>query len=217
MINQNQFSYIIKIYTLLVIELIVTFSIIFFLRGYDTNIKNIIEDTNILLYIILSLALIVVIVFLPDNTPTPIKLAIFTLFAILKGIIIHLIAKDLDYVTLEAAMYSTILTFVGMSMVAFTLYKFKYDIGWIGIYLFAALIGLLIAHVVMMFKPPDKNIKRILLYIGIIIFSLFIVYDTNEVLLDKYNIYKNDFVTPALNFYIDFINIFTRFLHLEEL
>lgn len=216
-IDQDKLVYIIKIYALLVVELIITFSLIYFLRGYDTNIKNVIEDTNLLIYIILSLILIIVMIFLPDDTPTPVKLAIFTLFAIVKGIIIHVIAKDLDSITLEAAMYSTILTFVGMSFIAFVLYQFKYDIGWIGIYLVAALIGLIIAHVVMIFRPPNKNIKRIVLYIGIVIFSLFIVYDTNEVLLNKYNIYKDDFITPALSFYIDFINIFTRFLHLEEL
>lgn len=54
--------------------------------------------------------------------------------------------------------------------------------------------------------------KKIYLYFGLLIFSLYILLDTNQILLNKR--YGQDFVSASMGYYLDIINIFMKLLQL---
>ena len=64
------------------------------------------------------------------------------------------------------------------------------------------------------FNKPSKSMFKIIVYFGLTLFSLFVLYDTNQMLLN-YN--KNsDVLDSTMNFYLDIINIFSNLFALEE-
>ena len=210
--EEDDFLRIVKIYSILVVQLIVTFYIVWVLRGYETDFTEFLNSSYLLVYFIFTILLILSFTLLPSRGYFYTRLFIFTLFAFLKSVLIYIGTKDLDDNTIEAVMISTLLTFGGMTFIGYILYRLGYNIGWMLMYLVVALLGLLIAHVVMMLRPPDNNTKKIVIYIGIGLFSLFVMYDTNNMLIKE-----TDSLSSAMDFYLDFINLFIRYIALEEM
>ena len=56
---------------------------------------------------------------------------------------------------------------------------------------------------------PEPAIVRYLTGFGLVLFSVYIIYDTNRILQKDY---FGDFVTASLDYYLDIINIFIRLL-----
>ena len=215
-ISNEQFNFLYKVYFVLIIQLIITYTFLYYLRLNDNIITKFFKDINILYLIILSFIVIFIFIFLPHDTSIIIRLLVFLVFSIIIGLLIYNVSQKLDNNSLNTATFSSIFIFFLMSIFAFILKKFNYDIGFIGLYLFAFLIGLIIAQIIMIFTKPNKNIKKIVLYIGIILFSIFVMYDTNQILF-RYKIYKGDYIKPAMDFYLDFINIFIKLLSLDNI
>ena len=217
-LTQDLFTFIVTVYIVLVVQLTLTFTIVYLLRNDDyASIRDSVKQVNIFIYIILPLLLIVGYGFLPKNTSIYIRFILITFFALLKGILIYLISEDEEDNILESAMLSTVITFIGMTILGFICFYLGYDTRWMGIYLFAALIGLIIARIVMIFRKPSNQTKIYIIYFAIMLFSLYIVFNTNTVMMYSYKLNKEDYVSPALNFYIDFINLFLNYFRLEEL
>ena len=55
-----------------------------------------------------------------------------------------------------------------------------------------------------------SQFHRYLTAIGLILFSVYIVYDTNTILQKDY---YGDYITASLDYYLDIINIFVRLLN----
>jgi FtsH-binding integral membrane protein len=79
-----------------------------------------------------------------------------------------------------------------------------------GEFLFFALLALIIAKVVNMLGPQLSAAKKMLSYIGLGLFSLFVVYDTSQILSRDY---YGDFITASLDYYLDILNLFSNFLN----
>ena len=214
---EDSFEYIVKVYSILVVQLIVTFYLVWILRGNNADFSQFLNSINVFIYFLIVILLIVGFALLPTKGYFYTKLFIFTVFALCKGVLIYVATQELDDNSLEASMISTLLTFGAMTFVGYIIFRLGYDIGWMLQYLVIALIGLIIAHVVMIFRPPDNETKKIVIYFGIMLFSLFVGYDTNVLLVDKHGLYNDDYLSPAMDFYLDFINLFLRFASLENL
>ena len=50
---------------------------------------------------------------------------------------------------------------------------------------------------------------KIIAIFGLVIFSMYIIYDTNQILQRSYD---NDFITASLDYYLDIINIFNNLI-----
>mmetsp|Transcript_22940 Transcript_22940/g.36881 ORF Transcript_22940/g.36881 Transcript_22940/m.36881 type:complete len:250 (+) Transcript_22940:84-833(+) len=107
---------------------------------------------------------------------------------------------------------------------ALTGYAFlaRTDFTGAGPYLFAALIGLLLFGSALILLPmlgiPITVTMAIYDYIGVLIFSFFIIFDT-QLMLGQWgghqvSISIDEYVFAALNLYLDFINIFLHLLSL---
>jgi FtsH-binding integral membrane protein len=82
-----------------------------------------------------------------------------------------------------------------------------------GIFLFFSLLLLIIARLFNNFTKKSSVVSKNLTIIGIIIFAIYIIYDTNTILQKNYD---GDFITASLDYYLDTINIFINLLNMNN-
>jgi len=98
----------------------------------------------------------------------------------------------------------------GLTMFAF---QTKWDFTVMGGGLFVALIILVIFGIVAIFIP-GRVITLIYASLGALLFSLYLVYDTQLMMggKHKYSISPEEYIFAALNLYLDIVNIFLYIL-----
>lgn len=203
-------GFLIAVYTTLIIQLFITFSIVYFFRIHPL-LSNI-SKQSFIFYLLLSLCLILVLVLIP--MPVWLKLVIFTFFAMVIGAMLHNATLIVPEQLITQALIGTMSIFIILSIVAILLAAMGIDLGWLGMILFGALIGLLIATILIIVfeKKATSTVHKVLLVLGLILFSIYVVYDTNIILQRNYN---KDFITASIDFYLDIINIFIRMVFLD--
>jgi modulator of FtsH protease len=207
---KNKQSFLLSTYALLIAQLVVTFFIVYEFRNNEAVSK--VTKQSFIVYFLLTLGLILILSFVP--MPIWLKIVIFTVLAIVFGGMLHNASVAVSINIVNNALYGAISIFVAMTMFAFILAGIGIDLSWMLIILFAALIGLIIASVlVMLFAAKDSKLQKALLVFGLVLFSIFVVVYTNAILQPGYT---ENFVDAAISFYIDFINIFSSILALEE-
>lgn len=88
----------------------------------------------------------------------------------------------------------------------------KKDFSFLGGILSIALLAFIIIAIIRIFWPLDDTSLLTYSFIGVLIFSGYILYDFNR--LKKYGIKKSQIPTYTLNLYLDFINLFLNLLRL---
>jgi FtsH-binding integral membrane protein len=78
-----------------------------------------------------------------------------------------------------------------------------------GAFLFWSLLLLIILQIISIVGDGLSMMYKVFTFVGIILFSLFIVYDTHQILSRNYD---GDFITASMAYYLDIINLFTRFV-----
>jgi FtsH-binding integral membrane protein len=89
-----------------------------------------------------------------------------------------------------------------------------------GIVLFFSLVTLIIARLVF-YVSSNKNEKtvsmsdthKIFSSVGILIFAGYVLYNTNRILQKNY---KEQYITASLEYYLDFINLFSNTLSSQQ-
>jgi len=115
---------------------------------------------------------------------------------------------------LIAGAITSLITF-GLMVFAFTT---KRDFTGAGPYLFMALWCLLLYGLLLSFVPVLRaSVHTAYSFIGVVLFSFFIVYDVQLIIGGKHSRYRfgiDEHVFAALNIYLDIINLFIRILHM---
>jgi len=78
-----------------------------------------------------------------------------------------------------------------------------------GSFLFWALLFLIIFRLIFVLGANMNQAHKILSFIGLILFSMYVVYDTNIILQRNYN---GGFIRASMDYYLDIINIFSNML-----
>jgi FtsH-binding integral membrane protein len=116
-----------------------------------------------------------------------------------------------DPVLINIAIQGALSIFGLMFAFSIALAGFNIYLGYkFGAFLFWALLALIIAKLVNMLGPQLSTTKKMLSYIGLGLFSLFVVYDTSQILSRDY---YGDFITASLDYYLDILNLFSNFLN----
>lgn len=105
--------------------------------------------------------------------------------------------------------------FIGMSALAF--YDKQNFLGF-GPYLFAGLVGLVLARVGLwiasLAEAPLSDIRtwdQILSYMGVVLFTVYVAYDTQNLKKDALSVKGTpDYINSSLNLYLDILNLFTN-------
>lgn len=173
--------------------------------------------------IIVSIVLIFILVFILIMITNPkvsflVKQLLFVLLSIIWGILLSQLVYFIDDKKLiEAAVISTLVNFGVLLLVGLVIVYFKYDLGWMGIFLFIAFFGIIITRIFLLFTDKEKRdtSNYYLSHIAVLVFSLFIVYDTNNILLKYKNNDKTHCIMGALDYYFDILNLFTSYLDIQ--
>jgi len=210
--SSNKLSFLLAMYATLIVQLFITFAIVYWFRDHPK--LSAATKQSFWIYLLLSLGLILILAFVP--MPPWLQLVIFTAFAVVTGAMLHKASAVLPKETIDSALKGAISIFVTMSIVGVVLLSLGFDLSWMGWILFAGLLGLLIASIVVILIPKENKsplVHKVLTIVGLALFSAYVMYHTNIVLQRNYSA---NFVQAALDFYLDFINIFVRMLVLEN-
>ena len=162
-------------------------------------------------YIGALVAIIVIILILALITmPSWLKFILFSLFSAAFGILLAYRKYGLDAGVIRSALVGTASIFVTMFVFGLALIMSGIQLGFMtGLVLLFALLALIIISIVQYFIAQSSLLKKLIVIATLLIFSLYIVYDTNTILQRNYD---GDFITASLNYYLDLINIFSAFL-----
>jgi len=159
------------------------------------------------------IATFVLLFMLTAAKPGPYKYVLFAAFAFLIG---QLISTRVDKLQEKGALRE-VLASVGGIFVAMTIVGFldNQNILGFGGYLFAALLGLIIARIALLVADlagPDSmdftKLNTILNWFATVLFSLYVAYDTQR-LKDKAVQRGKDYVDASLGLFLDIINLFS--------
>ena len=164
---------------------------------------------------IINTILVFVVLFLIIGArPGPYKYVLFALFSILFGQILSPVVQDLQARgQLREVLASVAGIFVAMTVVGFA---DKQNLLGFGGYLFAALIGLIIARVALIvakLSDPSASVSKmntLLNWVGTVIFAVFVAYDT-QILKQRQKLRERnpDYVDASLGLFLDIINLFS--------
>ena len=143
--------------------------------------------------------------------PPIIKFFIFAVFSWTSGIILSHLKSKYDPALINIAIQGSLSIFALMFTFSILIAGFNIYLGYqFGAFLFWALLALIIAKLVNMLGPQLSSTKKTLSYIGLGLFSFFVVYDTSQILSRDY---YGDFITASLDYYLDILNLFSNFLN----
>ena len=163
--------------------------------------------------IIAQFALIFVLAFV--TMPSWIKFILFSTFSFIWGILFSSYRENPAYSGLiQFAVTGTAGIFAAMIAIGALLILFGVQLG-LGVAsgLFFALLLLIIVQLVSIFTTNYSPLKRWFSGFALVLFSLYIIYDTNHILQRNY---YGDFITASMDYYLDIINIFLDILNLSS-
>jgi FtsH-binding integral membrane protein len=175
----------------------------------------IMERTNVSIYervgfwaiFILQICIIYLLASLVDIHPI-FKFILFSIFSGLTGLHLTQLKVSYDAQTIKAAIESALGIFGAMFAFGISLVLFGVQLGpKIGATLLVCLIALIIARLISIMR---NTFNKILSVITVILFSAYVIYDTNIIL---HRNYYGDFITASLSYYLDIINLFTGSLN----
>ena len=144
---------------------------------------------NTLFNLLLLLGLFLVLVF--AKLSLPFKFGLFTMISILMGAYLSPQAK------IKEALLEVVTIFIGMFILGLLSVQFGFDLRPLGILLFFGLLALILAR---LFSPGEKKYAKI----GSLLFALFVVFDTNNILKKNYG---GDFIDASLDYFLDILNL----------
>jgi len=146
--------------------------------------------------------------------PSWMKFILFSAFSYIWGILLASFKLKInDTGLINMAMLGTIGIFAIMFLIGAFLLATGFELGLkTGFFLFVSLVILIIAQIFSLFHKSTILVKS-LAAIGIVIFSGYIIYDTNIILQRNY---YGDFITASLDYYLDILNIFVKLIVLND-
>jgi FtsH-binding integral membrane protein len=142
------------------------------------------------------------------------KIILFTLFSAMEGYILSFIKYVVDPAVIKMAIAGTMGIFTTMFIFGMILIFMGVTLGvYVGLILLFALLGLIITRIVYMFMGDYSQVSRGLAIFSLGLFSLFIIYDTNQIMQRDY---FGDFIKASLDYYLDIINIFLNLTRLMD-
>ena len=134
-----------------------------------------------------------------------IRLLCFCLFSISYGLMLAYITLFVSPDIIKLALLGTGAIFASMFSIGLLLILSGIELGyrW-GLFLFFSLFFYLMFKTFARFYSVPVSHKMIIA-VGIVLFSLYVIYDTNQILQRNY---YGDFITASIDYYLDIINIF---------
>ena len=172
----------------------------------DVNDKETTSKMRLLGF--LQILIVIILAFVP--MPSWLKFIIFCGFSAVWGYMFSVFRSAFGEDAVKTAMMGTISIFALMFALGAGLILSGIQLGYkVGLMLFYFLLILLLIKIVQLFIPSSSLTKKIITICSLLLFSVYILYDTNSILQRNY---YGDFITASMDYYLDIINLFTRLL-----
>jgi len=133
-------------------------------------------------------------------------------FTLTEGFLVGVICSQYTGESVLVAVFATSFLVGGLTLFAVTT---KSDFTGMGVYLYAALLVLVIFGFFCMFLPHSELLHKIYCCLGILVFSFYLIFDTQMVMGNgELRLGVDDYVRAALELYLDIINLFLYILRL---
>lgn len=163
-------------------------------------------DISIFPLFLAQILIILVIVFLP--MPEIMKFVLFGLFSYTFGVMLSRYKKIYNSNTINTAVQGAMSVFGVMLATGVVLTAGGIRLGYkFGAFLFWSLLFLIIFRLI--FVSDTTQTHKVFSFVGIILFSIYVVYDTNIILQRNYN---GGFIRASMDYYLDIVNLFSSLL-----
>ena len=194
--------------------LILVFANLIAQLGITYYVMNKTDNPEIGFWPLFFVQIIIIYVLIMVPMPPALKFIIFCIFSYTFGLAMSHLKEKYDPHMIELAILGALSIFGVMLSAGVVLVGFGQYLGYqFGAFLFWALLALIIAQLVNRLGPQLSAVKKMLAYIGLGLFSLFVVYDTNQILSRDY---QGDFITASMDYYLDILNLFSNFLNTSD-
>jgi FtsH-binding integral membrane protein len=190
--------------------LILVFSNLIAQLGITYYIMERTNKLNISIWHLFAAELIIIFVITLVPMPEFVKFLLFCLFSYIFGLMLSGLKNKYSADLINIAIQGALSVFGIMLAVGVALLLGGINLGYkFGTFLFWALLALIVARLVLILGANMNQTNKILSFVGIILFAMYVIYDTNTILQRNYS---GDFVTASMDYYLDIINLFTNFL-----
>jgi len=209
-----------KVYGILGAQLALTTVVGGAVMSYTENVSKTALQPLMLVSLVVTVAMICVFSCSMDTMRSvPLNYILLFLFTAFEGVLVGAICTQ--YTTTSVLFVLGLTMFIVLSLSLFAC-QTKYDFTGLGPYLFCALMGLmgivLLMSLTSIFMPGNfKTINLIISGLGALLFSFYIVYDTQLIVggdHKKYQFEVDDYCMAAISLYLDIINLFLYLLEL---
>jgi hypothetical protein len=201
-----------KVYMWLFVGLLVTFAVSYSVgSSYDLLVTIYSNSMQVIIYLLQIVIAIVLGLLINKLSPLVTKI-LYILYAGLTGLTFSCIFAIFDISSIAWIFLATSIVFLVFALIGrYT----KVNLNKLGIYLFIALITIIILEIINMFIL-NSTLDLITCILGILVFIGYIAYDIKRIMVTEDIGVNNDnyAVYGALQLYLDFINIFIRLLEL---
>jgi modulator of FtsH protease len=200
-------TFLLQIFTNLIFQILVTFVIFY-------NVKiDIINNNNIFLILLILLQFGIIFIFSFIELPIFVKFLLMTLFSAIWGLIFIGLKNHVSPEVIKTAIFGALGIFIGIFLFGLLLVAFGIYLDYrFGFVLLGLLLLLIITTIVLRLMNKYHGVHKSIAVISIILFSFFIIYDTNNIL---YNDTK-DVIGASMDYYLDIINIFINIVNYES-
>lgn len=201
-----------KVYSILCVQLGITLAFICWFL-YHTPTKRFVQSHPEISWISFGVIIVVMIVLVccgETRRKAPMNFILLFIFTLAESFVLG--ANATFYKADAVAMAVGITAAVCLALTFFA-FQTKWDFTMCGGFLFVAVIILLLFGIIAIFVH-NKIYQLIYASLGALIFSFYLVYDTQLMMggKHKYSISPEEYIFAALNLYLDVINIFMYIL-----
>ena len=159
---------------------------------------------------LLGIQIIIIIVLTSRPIPSFAKFILFSIFSYTFGLSLVEYKEIVDERAIEIAVKGTLSLFGLMMGVGIALILGGIRLGQrFGSFLFWSLLLLIILQIIAIVGDGLSMLHKVLTFVGIMLFSMYIVYDTQQILSRDY---AGDFISASMAYYLDIVNLFVNLL-----
>ena len=207
LLNEKK-SFLAKTFGNLIFQLLVTFIIAFQVKSPD------LLENNLYFWGLIITTFIIIFLLAMVSMPPIMKFILFTIFSISWGLLLSKIKEQTSPEIIKSALLGVISIFIAMFTVGLLITSMGITMSpRFGFILLVALILLIIVSIVSMFMKSYDTYHKAISVFALVLFSIFIIYDTNTILQRNY---LGDFITASIDYYLDILNIFINLINIQS-
>jgi len=200
-----------KVYGVVTLQLLVTFAFVIF--TFNKSLEPFFINLPLVIIAIVGSLVTVIMLSCSRNLArqTPNNYIILGVFTVCESYLVAFISAQYSPEIVITAIGLTTLVCVGLTAYACTT---KTDFTFLGAFLVVTLLLLIMFGILLIFIP-SSTAYLIYCCLGVLLFSIYLIYDT-QLVMGKYGLeYQiDDYIIAALNIYLDIINIFIYILRI---